>query len=183
MNYPEIPNEADVPDLATLRVLADGARHRILTLLVKEPLNVRELARRLKLPRTRLYYHLGLLERHGIIRSVSTRVVAGATEHTYRAVAKSFRVKRNVLAGSASAFDVDAAQADIVESAAHDLRTRGDAGDCEPLVARAFYRIDERRYAQLRKRIRALMREFERADGDGFATEVCIALFPTGANP
>ena len=62
-----------IEHLETLRVLVDSQRHRIVTLLIDEPQTARELAERLGLARTRLYYHLALLEQHGLIVVSSTR--------------------------------------------------------------------------------------------------------------
>ncbi|HZO94512.1 MAG TPA: winged helix-turn-helix domain-containing protein [Candidatus Baltobacteraceae bacterium] len=169
--------EAVVPDLDALRVLADGQRHRMLTLLIEEPLNARQLSERLDMPRTRLYYHLGLLEKHGIIRAVGSRHVGSTVERTFRAVAQRFRVDRGVLASSASTAAIDAAQAEIVDAVALDLRSRARRSNAETLVARAFTRLTAERYTDLRKRLRALLAEFEKPDANGTPVEIAAVLF------
>jgi DNA-binding transcriptional ArsR family regulator len=171
----EIAEEAVVPDLETLRVLSDGRRHEILTALIREPLTVRALAERLRLPRTRLYYHLELLERHGLVRVVHTRMVSGALERTYRAAARSFRVDRGALADSSAAAAIDEAQATILHAVAEDLRVRRDVTR-DPLVARTFVRLSAGRYAELEARLRSLMAEY-RDDEDGTPAELALALF------
>jgi DNA-binding transcriptional ArsR family regulator len=173
-----IADEAVVPNLETLRVLADGRRHEILTALIHEPLTVRVLAEQLRLPRTRLYYHLELLERHGLVRVVQTRMVSGALEHTYRAAARAFRVDRSALSASAAAA-IDEAQATILQAVAEDLRSRRDVTR-DPLVSRTFVRLSASRYAELETRLRALVAEY-RDDEDGTPAELAFALFSLAA--
>jgi DNA-binding transcriptional ArsR family regulator len=171
----EIAEEAVVPNLEILRVLADSRRHEILTALMREPLTVRALAEQLRLPRTRLYYHLELLERHGLVRVVHTRMVSGALERTYRAAARTFRVDRRALADSTAAAAIDEAQATILQAVADDLRGRRDVTR-DPLVARTFLRLNAGRYAELEARLRALVAEY-RNDEDGAPAELAFALF------
>ena len=57
-----------ISDLKALRVIADPLRSRMLELL-ERPKTVRELAEHLDRPPDRLYYHLRLLEQHGLVRA------------------------------------------------------------------------------------------------------------------
>jgi DNA-binding transcriptional ArsR family regulator len=90
-----------VTSLDTLRVISDGLRARILDLLRAEPLTAKTLAERLALAPKQLYYHLNLMERHGLLRVVATRVVSGITEKTYRATAYLFLFDKSVFASGA----------------------------------------------------------------------------------
>lgn len=181
-------NEAILPSAAiesleALAVLSDSQRHRVVTLLMEEPLTAKEIAARLRLGRTRLYYHLDLLERHGLIRVSDTRVVSGIVERTYRAVARTFRVDRKLLSSQASELQITGAQAAIVDAVAHDLRARLLPGTPAPaddvLVSRAFLQLNDTRRAQLRERLSALLDEYRRPDADGIETEIAFVLFST----
>ncbi len=90
-----------IRDLETLRVLTDPLRMRILAALDEQPRTVKEVARMLDMPPTRLYYHFNLLEKHGIIRVVETRVVSGIIEKKYRVTARNFNVDRALFAPTA----------------------------------------------------------------------------------
>ncbi len=170
-------NEMVLPDLDTLRLLSDGLRHRIVSLLIQEPLTVTDLAKRLRVKRTALYYHVELLERHGLVRVDSKRPVGSTTEQTYRAVARHFRVDRSVLSSSSS--DVNTTQAAIIESAAADLMTIANNANGNPLVARTFIRLDQSTYVRLCADIRHLLEEYERAQSDrGEPFEIALAVFP-----
>ena len=80
--------ELVVDDIETIRAIADPMRMRLHTEL-DEPRTVKELARIVGVPQTRLYYHVKILERTGLIRVVSRRVVSGIEERTYQTTAKS----------------------------------------------------------------------------------------------
>ncbi len=86
-----------ISDLETLKVLADPLRLSILEYLVK-PSTVKRIAEKLGKPPTKLYYHFNLLEQHGLIQLVDTRVVSGIIEKHYQASARSYQVARGLLA-------------------------------------------------------------------------------------
>lgn len=89
-----------VGELETLRVVSDALRARILDHLRQAPLTAKELAARVELAPKQLYYHLGLMERHGLIRVVRTRVVSGIIEKQYRATAHLFLFDKSVFASA-----------------------------------------------------------------------------------
>jgi DNA-binding transcriptional ArsR family regulator len=182
----DIAPVAEIERLEALKVLSDGQRHRMLTLLMDEALTARELSQRLGIGRTRLYHHLGLLERHGLIRVAERRVVSGIEERTYRAAARTFRVDRNLLATHASEPEIAGAQAAILESMAADLRVRSigyssaaTIDESEILVARAFLRLNDARRRELRAKLSALIAEYRTPDPDGRETECGLALYTT----
>lgn len=83
-------------DPEVLRLIADPLRLRILELLRQAPRTVTELAELLGLARTRLYYHVRLLESHDLITVAETHVVAGITEKRYRVTAFRFSVDKTL---------------------------------------------------------------------------------------
>jgi DNA-binding transcriptional ArsR family regulator len=85
-----------VSDLETLKVLADPLRLRIRELMGK-PTTVKQVAAKLDLPATKLYYHINLLEKHGLIVLVDTRVVSGIIEKHYQVAAHNVRVAKHLL--------------------------------------------------------------------------------------
>jgi DNA-binding transcriptional ArsR family regulator len=177
---------APIQDLEALRALVDGQRHRIVTMLMEEPLTAKELADRLGIARTRLYYHLAMLEQHGLIRVVDTRVVSGIVERRYRAVARTFRIDRALLASQATEMQISDAQASIMDAVANDLHARAASGapssDADLLVSRSFLCLSDERRRELRARLVAVVDEYRSADRNGTDTEVAVALFTLGAD-
>src|SRR5436305_5533764 len=94
----EPAKELTVTSLETLRVISDALRSRILDLLRAEAQTVKQLAATLNLPPKKLYYHINLMEQHGLIRVVGTRIVSGIIEKTYRATAYLFWFDKEVFA-------------------------------------------------------------------------------------
>ena len=86
-------------DPEVLRLIADPLRLRILELLRQAPHTVTELAELLGVARTRLYYHVRLLESHDLVAVAETHVVAGITEKRYRVTAYRLSVDKSLLGG------------------------------------------------------------------------------------
>jgi DNA-binding transcriptional ArsR family regulator len=93
----KIADAMKITDLESLKVLADPLRLSILEYLMK-PSTVKRIAEKLGKPPTKLYYHFNLLEQHGLIQLVDTRVVSGIIEKHYQATARSYQVDKGLLA-------------------------------------------------------------------------------------
>jgi DNA-binding transcriptional ArsR family regulator len=91
-----VPDFKVIDDLATLKLLSDPLRLRLLEELGAQPTTVKVLAKALNLKPNRLYYHVNLLEEHGLIRVTDTRIVSGIVEKTYGLVAKHFAVAEDL---------------------------------------------------------------------------------------
>lgn len=94
--------EQQVSDLATLRVISDPLRTRLLDLLRAQPQTVKELAASTNMQPKKLYYHINLMEQHALIRVVETRIVSGIIEKRYRATAYLFVFDKSVFASGAT---------------------------------------------------------------------------------
>ena len=87
-----------INDLETLKVYFDPMRSKIMRTVAYRPRTVQEIAQELDVPFTRLYYHMNLLEKHGLIRVVETRNLSGAVEEKYYQIsARSFVIDRALL--------------------------------------------------------------------------------------
>jgi DNA-binding transcriptional ArsR family regulator len=179
VNRAALPAHHRIATLAALRTVSDDRRHRILELLIAEPLGARTVAARLRMARTRVYYHLKLLEKHGFIVVVEERVVARRLERIYRAVARGFRVDPALIGGGSP--EVAQARERILENTLDDLRARGlpPRPRDGTLVARTFLQLRPAQLAELRRRLAELIDDFAPTDGDGegLAVELAVALF------
>ncbi len=86
-----------VEDLETLRVLTDPLRLQILEVLNQKPQTVGEVADKLGLASSRLYYHFNMLEEHGLIEVVETRMVSNMIEKLYWVTAEEIEFNKELL--------------------------------------------------------------------------------------
>jgi DNA-binding transcriptional ArsR family regulator len=193
-----------VSDLETLKVLADSLRTQLLETLAMEPLTVKQAADRLGLAPSKLYYHVNLLEQHGLLQVVETRMVANMVEKYYQAVATSFRVDQSLLnfqtaEGKEHITNVlgavlDVTRADLMrtlEAKAGRVESgawRVESGETEEkraiMLTRSAARISERRAEEFRARLKALEEEFDVADDEETADPkqlyaLTVAFYPT----
>jgi DNA-binding transcriptional ArsR family regulator len=176
LNADLMPLVQPIGDLETLSVIVDSQRHRILSTLIGEEMSAAALAVRLKLPRTRIYYHLELLERHGFIR-VSGHRDEGASVRLYRATAASFRVDPALFGKHDGA--LAGTRAALLETAAADLRASGSQAD-DVFVNRQFVRMSAGKRAAFQTAIVELIAQYADGGPDADDVEFIAALFPMG---
>lgn len=166
-----------INDFETLRVVADPLRTQVLELLVRQPQTVKQVAEKLGLAPSKLYYHFNLLEKHGLIRVVETRLIANMVEKLYQATAADLDVEPGLLQfstdqGKESIHDLltsflDATKEDLVRSMqarAAALEQGADPRPREVVVNRLTSRIPEARHKEFMQRVLDLIMEFGEAD-------------------
>jgi DNA-binding transcriptional ArsR family regulator len=81
-----------ISDLEQVKALAHPLRMRIIeALAASEPMTTKQVAESLGETPTRLYHHVDLLEKTGLIRLTHTRQNRGTTEKYFEAIARQFR--------------------------------------------------------------------------------------------
>ena len=78
-------------DVAAFKAFAEPLRIQIILELRNEVKAVKEVAAKLKVPPTRLYYHFKILEEAGLIRVADRRMVSGIEERLYEAIGDSWQ--------------------------------------------------------------------------------------------
>lgn len=91
----------DVTSLDTLKVISDPLRIEIMEQIgmandLGELLTVKALAARLSSPLHKLYYHVNLLESHGLLQVADTQIVSGIIEKHYAMTARQVRIAENL---------------------------------------------------------------------------------------
>ena len=79
-----------VTDIEKLKVISDPLRISILTTLGTEKKNSRQLAKLLKINRTKIHYHLNILEENNFIEVVDTDTINGIIQKYYLPTAQAF---------------------------------------------------------------------------------------------
>jgi DNA-binding transcriptional ArsR family regulator len=191
--------ELVIGDLETLKVLSDELRLSILEYL-QDSGTVKSVADKLNRPPTKLYYHFNLLEKHGLIQMVNTRIVSGIVEKHYQASALRFRLARGLLSPTSKDFDeqIDTMFTGIFGSARDDLReslvdgvveTGEDAPAHRSLLlnqSRSLMTVDEadKFYEQLGELLKTygftdIDRDSDRKDPNRQLYKITVALHPS----
>lgn len=179
-----------IQDLDSLRIIAHPLRHQILETLTLQPLTVKQIAQKLGLSPSKLYYHVNLLEQHGLVQVAEKRVIANIIERVYQATAPcltvdpallSFRTdegRRNLHATLASS--LDAIRDDLLESLearATQLARDADEHPRRMMISRSLSRLDEARAKAYLARLQALIEEFEAADAEPASGEEALQTY------
>jgi DNA-binding transcriptional ArsR family regulator len=191
-----------VRDFETLKVVADSLRMQILDLLRENPLTVKQLAAELDIAPTKLYYHINLMEKHGLIRVVDTRMVSGILEKRYYATARYYSFDHHLLSPNTapSTEGLDMMLSTVFDEPKADLKKSVQAGLVEfdldnqqegvyPLViSRLISRLTDEQAKDFRERLQTLLKEFaelridpHNAEEQGFAMVLC--MYPTTRVP
>lgn len=179
-----------VKDLETLKVLTDPLRLQILELL-GQPRTVKEVAKALATPATKLYYHVGLMEERGLIRVVETRVVSGIIEKKYQVSAKQFKVDGELLrVGKEDDPNVLGILRGVLDGALQDIQ-RGlasgligvseDAPRYQRLMfGRSLLKLTPAQAEELNRKFQALLEEYgqDNPDPEARGYSVLIAFHP-----
>ena len=182
-----------IDSLETLKIVADPLRLKILELLRSAPHTVKQLAAALHTPLKKLYYHVNLLEEHGLIRVTSTRVVSGIIEKQYQVTAYRLSVDRALLAPDETSGDsLDAFLSMILDHAKSEIKKSVRAGLIEVsehkslqerglLLGRRWIRMSPAQADEFLVRLKELEREFEAAQPgeETLLYEILLGLYPT----
>jgi DNA-binding transcriptional ArsR family regulator len=81
-----------IEELEQIKVMVNPLRMRLLEAFSHKPVTTKQVAEEIGEPPTRLYHHVNLLRRAGLIELIKTRKKRGTTEKYYRTVADKFVV-------------------------------------------------------------------------------------------
>ena len=177
MKKEKAPKHFHIKDLETLRAVSDPLRIQIVELLTNQNLTVKQVAEKLGLAPSKLYYHFGALEKLGMIEVAETRMVSNMVEKVYQSNADQLDVDPSLLKfskeGDNESFNIlisstiDATREDIIRS----LQARQfqlDLGAAEQsrrfIINRVVSQISEERVAEFQERLVQLIQEFEGED-------------------
>jgi DNA-binding transcriptional ArsR family regulator len=85
-----------IDSVTQIKAIAEPTRWRMYDLLVVRPMTGSQLARALKIPRTRAHYHLNILREAGLVELQHEGVNGGMVEKYYAAIARQLRTDRLV---------------------------------------------------------------------------------------
>ena len=193
-----------ITDLETLKVISDPLRMRILDAIglansLGRLCTVKQIAAELDSSPAKLYYHIGLLEKHGLITIAETRVVSGIIEKQYRITAHHITVDRELLTAGLSHDDQAAAVMAMLDSTLEAARadvlrlmrpmnvgrpSRPGLSANNGQITRENTRISAAQAERFNRRLMALMEEFremsppEGEDGEIYALTLIFNPVP-----
>lgn len=180
-----------VDDVEQVRALTEPLRMRILGELCGPPRTTKQVADRLDERPTRLYHHVEILEKAGLVRLVGTRPKRGTLEKYYQAVARQFRVESSLFTpgsgGEGPAASWAETGARVIEGAVADLRRLDPAttGAERAVIGRLRIRAAPAVLEEVRRRAEALLTEIQElgegddgSDGDTDTLDLSVLLFP-----
>lgn len=166
-----------VSDLETLRAIADPLRVQILELLEGQVLTVKQVAEKLGLAPSKLYYHFGALEKLGLIEVAETRMVANMLEKTYKSAADILDVDPSLFKFSKEGDNepinillsstIDATREDLLRSMQarqFQLEQGAEETPRRVIINRIVSSVSEKRIAEFQDRLVKLIQEFEAED-------------------
>ncbi len=186
-----------ISDLDTLKVVSDPLRLQVIELIFDHAHTVKQIGKKLKLLPSKLYYHINLLEKHGLITVASTRIVSGIVEKSYQTSARGIRVQRGLLspgrpqepADEGATILVDAllndTLSDIKENAATGLiNLSGEEHPHSLRISRSTTRFTEEQALAFQERLKDLLDEFKQhkedpVNADEQVYALVLALYPT----
>ncbi|MEZ4589715.1 MAG: helix-turn-helix domain-containing protein [Chloroflexota bacterium] len=163
----ELTQEFLVDDLELLKVIAHNTRLDILQLL-KRAKTVKEIAKLLKLPATKLYYHVNLMEKHGFIQVVETNIVSGILEKKYQVVAHNYRIDNRLLTAQPAASQeleqmlntiFDMTRTEILRTVQHTEQNPFAEDEHIGILWRASLRLTPEQHAEFYGRLQTLLQE------------------------
>lgn len=188
-----------ISDFDTIKVIADPLRIQILEHMA-EPRTVKQVAKELNIAPTKLYYHVNMLEEHGLLKVTDTRVVSGIIEKQYQIVAMRFKLADDLvsLMGPGHEDAIDAMLNSIFDLTKSDLKLSISAGlldlnqpHSDPRtwqIGRSLVITTPERMVKFYKRFDELVKEF---CNDDFASlqpdeqvyAMTFVMYPTTYNP
>lgn len=168
MDNPAPQPELFIHEIETIKVMADSLRMKILAKM-QMPTTVKAVAAALETPISSLYYHINLLQQHGLIRVVDHNIDSGIVEKIYQVTARQFKIRNPMLSGDALPDDtVGALFSSMLEETQADLRRAlparhqdGQTPPRHPFFSKKAFRLTDEQLTAFHARLDALIKEID----------------------
>ena len=182
-----MPETFMLTELTQVRAIAHPLRLRILEAFSQGPRTTKQVAVEMREHPTRLYHHVDMLARAGLLEFVGTKGKRGTTERYFRAAAPAFQVDRKVLECGAKSAQDSSTYAQLFlagfQASLQEARESVAAGLIQPetkgrnaLLYRRHLALGVSEQRQLTTRIREWLRQLRRRPGARFG--VALAVYP-----
>lgn len=160
------PNpELWVEDVETIKVMADKRRLAVLRLM-QQPTTVNAVANELQIAPSKLYYHVNLLEKHGLIRVIDHNIDSGIVEKIYQVTAYQFKLVNPLLRRDLPEDTAVALFADMLEETERGFRYAYATRDTDeqtpprhPFLSKKAFRLTDAQLTELHGKLSTLIAE------------------------
>jgi len=174
MKKSKLKKPFQIKDLETLRAVSDPLRVQIVEVLTAQNFTVKQVAEKLGLAPSKLYYHFATLEKLGLIEVAETRMVANMLEKVYTSSADVLDVDPSLFKFSKEGENepMNMAVTSVIDSTREDIlrslqarQFQLEQGVSEQprrfILNRIVCRVPEKRVAEYQDRLISLIQEFE----------------------
>ena len=196
-NFTPAPSRI-ITDLEAVKAIADPLRNQIIEVLSPAPMSVNQIAEKLGLAPSKLYYHVNLLEKHGFLKVVETSVHGNIIEKHYWITAYDYDIEKDLLNFNVTTTDgkqnvinmfltsLDTTREDFVrsiEARAFSLEHGAAPKPRYVVNHRAVCHVSDARIAEFQQRLKALFEEFNALEdphaADGHPWAFTAVLYPS----
>jgi DNA-binding Lrp family transcriptional regulator len=164
----EIVEELIIRDVETMKVIADGLRLKLVKAM-QQPITDKAIAAELNMPPSKLYYHVNMMEKHGLIRVVGVNLESGIVEKQYQVTARRFMVQNPILMGEGLAREtavslwatmLDETKEDFLQ--AYNLRDESTQPPRYPFATKKAFHLTDEHLTEFHAKLDALIKETDR---------------------
>ena len=185
-------------DLEAVKAIADPLRSQIIEVLSPAPMTVNQIAEKLGLAPSKLYYHVNMLEKHGFLVVVDTSVRGNIIEKHYWITAYDYDIEKDLLNFNVTTADgkenvinmfltsLDTTREDFVrsiEARAFSLEHGASPKPRSVVNHRAVCHVSDGRIDEFHQRLAALFEEFQALEdaeaADGHPWAFTAVLYPS----
>lgn len=185
-------------DLEAVKAIADPLRSQIIEVLSPAPMTVNQIAEKLGLAPSKLYYHVNMLEKHGFLVVVDTSVRGNIIEKHYWITAYDYDIEKDLLNFNVTTTDgkenvinmfltsLDTTREDFVrsiEARAFSLEHGAPPKPRQVVNHRDVCHVSDARIGEFHQRLTALFEEFQALDDpnsdDGHPWAFTAVLYPS----
>lgn len=194
-DHHELEDTYIIKDLDALKVLADPVRNQILELVEHKSHTVKEVAEKLGLAPSKLYYHFNMLEKFNFIKVVETRQVANLIEKYFQATFRFLSVDPDLFNFSTQEgkenlqslveANIDTTREDLIRSfqaRTFQLESGAEEKPRSIVISRNLANLSDEKFEELHHKMEDLIREFidedtKNPDDQTFA--MMVAFYPS----
>ena len=160
--------ELIIRDVETMKVIADGLRLKLVKAM-QQPTTVKAIAAALNMPPSKLYYHVNMMEKHGLIQVVGLNLESGIVEKQYQVTARRFKIQNPILMGESLEKDtavsiwsnlLDETKEDFLQN--YNLRDESTQPPRYPFASKKAFHLTDDQLTEFHAKLDALIKETDR---------------------